>query len=105
MPEGGLGAFMWAAASVAPNGTTEMQRGCVIAREAVGTYTITLDRSLMEDNGVFLFSIGDVGAVPVAPRSIEHNHVSETVIRVWTVNNGGIPTDYDWHFACWRVSP
>lgn len=105
MPDGGLGAFMWAGASVRPDGTAEVARGCAIVREDVGTYLITLDRSLAEEDGVFLFSLGDVGPVPVTPRFIEHNHVSPTQIRVWTMSVAVVLFDYDWHFGCWRVGP
>lgn len=103
--EGGIGAFMWACCSVQPDGTVENARGCSVVREALGTYLITLDRSLTEFDGVFLFSLGDTGNVPVTPRFIEHNHVSPTQIRVWTMSVAVVLFDMDWHFGCWKVAP
>lgn len=102
MDDGGIGAIMWAAASVRADGTTEVARGCSVIREGLGTYLITLDRSLTEENGVFLFSLGETAG---QPRFITHEHPAENQIRVFTTSVVPAPFDHDFHFAAWRVAP
>lgn len=102
MDDGGIGAIIWAAASVKADGSMEVARGCTVIREALGTYLITLDRSLTEENGVFLFSLGETAG---QPRFITHEHPADNQIRVFTTSVAPVPFDHDWHFVAIRVAP